>query len=182
MTNINSIIKSHNDSTLKRTKILNHPPEKTCNCRSQTCPLRGKCLSSAVVYKATVTYDNQTRSYIGSTGGTFKSRYRNHTKSFRHQKYENETELSKHIWDLKKKNIDHEIRWDIIKQSNTYKRKSGNCNLCLDEKLEIITNKNNNLNRRSELISKCRHHSPRPPDRNKPPPLRVVQSTQPSLA
>ena len=57
--------------------------------------------------------------------------------------------------------------------------KAESATYCLDEKLEIITNKNNNLNRRSELISKCRHHSPRPPDR-KQTPHRSVQYNQPS--
>ena len=112
---------------------------------------------------------------------TFKNRFRNHTKSFRHQKYETETDLSKYIRELKKKNIDDEIRWEIMKLSNTYKR-SRICNLCLDEKLEIITNRNSTLNSRRELITKCRHHSPRPPDRIKTPPLRAAQLKQPTLA
>ena len=43
-----SIIKSHNDRTLKKAETLNRPQEKTCNCRSQDCPLRGECLMSAV--------------------------------------------------------------------------------------------------------------------------------------
>ena len=183
MKNINSIIKSHNDSTLKKAENDNQPPPKTCNCRQKaSCPLRGNCLASAVVYKATVTHGNETRTYIGNTGGTFKERHRNHTKSFRHQKYENETELSKYIWELKKKNVEHVIKWDIMKKSNTFKRKSGICNLCLEEKLLIITNKDNSLNRRSELISKCRHHNPRPPERNKDPPLRAEHPSQTSLA
>ena len=183
MQNMNSIIKSHNDRTIKKAESTNEPAKKSCNCREKAnCPLSGNCLTPAVVYKATVTHGNQTRTYIGNTGGPFKERFRNHTKSFKHQKYENETELSKYVWDLKKKNMDHYIKWEILKKSNTYRRKSGNCNLCMEEKLAIITSKENILNRRSEVISKCRHHSPRPPDRNKDPPLRAEQPSQPSLA
>jgi hypothetical protein len=36
--------------------------------------------------------------YIGITAGDFKTRYRNHTKSFRHEEYKNNTELSKYVW------------------------------------------------------------------------------------
>ena len=118
----------------------------------KTCPLRGKCLSESIVYKATVTHDNENKVYFGLTGGTFKERYRNHTKSIRNKKYENETELSKYIWDLKKQGANYTLRWDIMKKSNTHKRKSGLCNLCLEEKFIIATHKNNMLNRRSELI------------------------------
>ena len=128
--------------------------------KKDNCPLRGDCLTSAVGYKATITHGGQSKTYIGNTGGTFKERYRNHTKSFRNQKYENETELSKYVWDLKKKNIDHSIKLDIMKKSNTHQRKSGTCNLCLEEKLMIITNKRNALNKRSEIILKCRHQTP----------------------
>ena len=185
MKNINSIIKSHNDRTLGKSKNANQTPTKACNCRSKSdCPLQGNCQASAVVYKATVTltHTNQMKTYIGNTGGAFKERYRNHTKSFRHQRYETETELSKYIWELKKSNKNYEIKWEIIKKSNTHKRKSGICNLCLDEKLAIITNKHDALNSRLELISKCRHHSPRPPDRIKAPPLRAEQPIEPTLA
>ena len=35
------------------------------------------------------------------TSNTFKERYRNHLKSFKHPQYSSETELSKHVWNLK---------------------------------------------------------------------------------
>ena len=55
------------------------------------------------IYKATVRHDNKEKSYYGLAGGTFKDRYRNHVKSTKHEKYKNETQLSKYIWNLKKK-------------------------------------------------------------------------------
>ena len=39
---------------------------------------------------------------LRASGGTFKDRYRNHVKSTKHDKYKNETQLSKYIWNLKK--------------------------------------------------------------------------------
>jgi hypothetical protein len=61
------------------------------------------CLTKDLVYQAEVkTKDNNDiKTYIGMTATTFKERYRNHKKSFNDIKYENETELSKHVWKLK---------------------------------------------------------------------------------
>ena len=135
----------------------------------EDCPLRGNCLTKSIVYKASVTHgqrDTITKVYFGLAGGTFKERFRNHTKSFRNEKYQNETELSKHIWDLKKKGEHYNLKWEIMKKSNLAMRRSGICNLCLEEKLIITIHKENSLNRRSELISTCRHKR----KKNKEPP------------
>ena len=87
------------------------------------------------------------------TSSTFKERYRNHIKSFTHKKYSNETELSKHIWHLKQNKTDFTIKWSIIKKSISYTGGSKRCNLCLEEKLNILKEKN----KRSEIISACQH-------------------------
>ena len=93
---------------------------------------------------------------MGLTGGTFKERYNNHTKSLKHKKYEKETELSKYIWDLKGQEIPYTIHWEIVRKSNCNMRQSGQCNLCLEEKLELLTIRNA-LKKRSEVVNKCRH-------------------------
>ena len=62
---------------------------KECNCREPNiCPLSGKCLTSEVVYQATVkTNDNkQPETYVGISSNNFKSRYNNHLSSFRNIK------------------------------------------------------------------------------------------------
>ena len=92
------------------------------------------------------------------TSSTFKERYRNHIKSFTHKKYSNETELSKHIWHLKQNKTDFTIKWSIIKKFISYTGRSKRCNLCLEEKLNILKEKDNCLlNKRSEIISACQH-------------------------
>ena len=84
--------------------------------------------------------------------------HRNHIKSFTHKKYSNETELSKHIWHLKQNKTDFTIKWSIIKRSISYTGGSKRCNLCLEEKLNILKEKDNCLlNKRSEIISACQH-------------------------
>ena len=104
----------HNKSVLNKTKeTADHtPPENECNCRIRNnCPLKGKCQTKGIVYQATVTNeDNNTKeTYVGLTEGTFKTRYRNHTSSFRNEKSKNATELSKHVWSLKESNALHSI-------------------------------------------------------------------------
>ena len=51
------------------------------------------------------------------------------------------------------------IKWSIIKTAPAYNNISKRCTLCLQEKLHIIEfpDQKNLLNRRSELVSKCRH-------------------------
>ena len=46
---------------------------------------------------------NTKQIYIGVTANDFKTRYTNHLKSLRNEKYKHETELSKHVWNLKKR-------------------------------------------------------------------------------
>ena len=55
---------------------------------------------SEVVYQATVTTGDEKETYVRLTATQFKARYRNHLMSFRHEKRRNETELSKHLWQL----------------------------------------------------------------------------------
>ena len=94
------------------------------------------------------------------TANPFKERYRNHTKSFKDKKYANETELSKYIQDLKEKKRVFTIKWEILKRAATYTIETRRCNLCLEEKLSILkADKRTLLNKRSELVSKCRHQN-----------------------
>ena len=67
------------------------------------------------------------------------------------------TELSKYVWELKNSGIEPSLTWDIIDRATAYKNGSKCCNLCLTEKYHIITSKLPLLNKRCELISKCRH-------------------------
>ena len=162
MNNVKSIITSHNTRIIRKSQPQDISAEN-CNCRNKhTCPLQNKCMSKDIVYKATILTGNtqDTKHYIGMTSNAFKERYRNHIKSFTHKKYSNETELSKHVWHLKQKKTDFTIKWSIIKKSISYTGGSKRCNLCLEEKISILKEKNNCLlNKRSEIVSACQHKS-----------------------
>ena len=126
------------------------------------CPLDNNCLITSVIYKANVTTDkdNTGKNYIGLTEGTFKQRYTQHNLTFRNRKYASRTELAKHIWKLKDNEENYKITWSIISSASAYNNISKRCNLCLTEKLHIIkADKARNLNKRTELISKCRHEN-----------------------
>ena len=152
-----TILKKHDkQNTTKRTN-----DSRLCNCRNHNqCPMQGNCLQANVVYKAEITTadNNETKTYIGVTANEFKIRFRNHTKSINNIKYQNETELSKYIWQLKRSNRPHKIKWGIIKKIPACKPGQRRCGLYFEEKLLILKGRNKNiLNKRSELFSKCRH-------------------------
>ena len=77
-------------------------------------------------------------------------------------KYAHSTALSKYVWDCKDKiKQTPEISWKIVKSAPEYTNTSERCVLCLEEKMAIITypDQEKLLNKRSELISKCRHQN-----------------------
>ena len=162
--NVASIIKAHNSSVLRSpaTPPAEHP-SRTCNCRQpDACPLAGNCLTSCVVYRATVHVSNSDPAddmyYIGLTERTFKERYTSHMSNFRLEKYAGATKLSKYVWDLKKKGKNYEVKWEVLRRAPAYSSTSKRCQLCTTEKLFIATaNQKTLLNKRSELISTCRH-------------------------
>jgi hypothetical protein len=59
MPNMRQIISSHNKSVMNNTSstpITSVLPAKNCNCRNKpACPLDGKCLTTGVIYQATIT-------------------------------------------------------------------------------------------------------------------------------
>ena len=162
--NIGAVISSHNRKILssKSSSEQEQTFTKNCNCRGGTevCPLKGKCQQNSVIYKASVQTENESYTYIGQAGQSFKERLNNHTKTFRNQKYENTTTLSKQIWKLKDDNKDFTVDWSILATAPTYHPSTKTCQLCNLEKTIIITSKNMNLlNKRSELLNKCRHRN-----------------------
>ena len=106
MPNMKNIINNHNNMIIKNNRT--NPPTPKCNCRIQnSCPLNGKCLTTELVYQATVTRNDnqQEETYIGLTENTFKTRYNGHTSSFSNEEKKNSTTLSQYIWSLKEKKI-----------------------------------------------------------------------------
>ena len=158
MPNMKKAITRHNIQVLKSEE---EPIQPGCNCSGVMgpCPLDGQCLVSGVVYRATVEDNNNNSStYTGLTSNTFKKRYYAHRSTFENEDHENPTTLSSHIWDLKNKNKNYNIKWSIIDRAKNFNPATKKCRLCLKEKYYIIFQPDGaTLNQRSELFSSCRH-------------------------
>ena len=156
--NMSRMIKSHNKKMINK----DVKESKSCNCRVKSeCPLNGQCQVTDIIYKCTVlSPDKPNKVYLGTAEGDFKKRFYNHRKSFNNEGSANDTTLSKYIWELKEtSNSSPTLVWSIAKKVPPYSNISKRCLLCLHEKLEIINypRPEELLNKRSELISKCRH-------------------------
>ena len=113
-----------------------------------------------MVYEATVKKASGDVRYLGVSETPFKERYYNHTKAFRNRRYEKDTELSKLIWELKDAEEEFSISWRIAASAAPLKSGSDKCDLCTTEKLLIIMAAPGSIiNKRDEIVSKCRHRN-----------------------
>ena len=133
-----------------------------CNCRTKhECPLDGKCRVENTAYKRIASVDGYpNKVYLGTVEGDFKQRFYNHQMSFNNEGHSTDTTLSRYVWEIKNKfKIRPSMERSIIKSVPAYSNISKKCQLCLQQKFEILNypNPNELLNKRSELISKCSH-------------------------
>ena len=159
--NMGKVISAHNSKLLERESNAN---EKTCSCsQGEVCPLDGNCFLRDIIYQATVTTNEDPPTedhYVGLTSTTFKERLGNHKSSFNHAKHEKRTELSKHIWKLKRKNIGYEVKFKLLDRAKPFSPVSGVCNLCLCEKFYINFHPEiSTINKKDEINGFCRHKS-----------------------
>ena len=160
MPNMGQIINAHNKKILKENK--NIEPGKKCNCKKVKCPIpdnKNSCRKDNVVYQAEVKTDKETKTYIGLTSMEFKQRWYKHRSDFLHKENKDSTRLSSYIWNLKDNNIKFEIKWNIIKKVNPIKNGDKICRLCTSEAKLIMKSKDNQLNKRTEMMNKCRHRN-----------------------
>ena len=155
MPSIKNVIQKHNSKIMEDPKPTN---SKTCSCPQKSdCPLNQNCLSECLVYNAAVN-TSTTKNYYGTCEKSFKERYNNHTSSFRNKSRQKSTELSNYIWELKENGENYTIDWLIAIKAHSYISGTRKCDLCLCEKLLIArVNSASLLNKRDELVSKCRH-------------------------
>ena len=170
--NISQIINNHNNEIIRdfqnqanNNNNNNDNKKIECNCKSRSdCPMNGFCNLDNVVYQAIIYPKedmNDRKSYIGISSTKWKIRYGNHKFSFSHEHLKNQTALSKYYWGLKNKGLTPDIQWSILKRSNTPKSFDSRYNLCLEEKMHILLfpEPSKLLNKRSELIARCRHRA-----------------------
>ena len=155
--NMSKIIKGHNN------KVTSKPrgERSKCNCRKKAeCPMEGNCQVNNVVYKCDVTRPLPKKMYLRLAEGEWKSRFCNHNLSSKHKRYSTKTTLSSYTWHLKSVSSETlNLKWSVLRCIPPYSNISNKCFLCLHEKLEIAFYQNQKelLNKRSELLCKCRH-------------------------
>ena len=159
MPNMKKAIAGHNFQVQKGEEEEAHQYGCNCTGRCGPCPLDGGCLVDSVVYRAKVADNNGVENtYTGLTSNTFKDRFYGHRSTFQNKDHPNPTTLSTHVWDLKDKNVDFNISWNIIDRGKDFNPTTKKCRLCLKEKYYIIFHPDGaTLNERSELFSTCRH-------------------------
>ena len=166
--NIDRIISAQNSRTLKKFLENKDEPQMSniypkCNCRdSSKCPLNGKCQYRNVVYLAELNIienPRYKRYYIGISKGPVKSRVSVHDRSFRNEKSDNRTRLSRKFWGLKHEKRTPWVKWSILTMASTPKNLKDVCQLCLEEKKNILmfSKQRYLLNKRNEMTSKCPH-------------------------
>ena len=146
-------------------KIINPPKDdiaRTCNCiRKHQCPLNEKCIINNVLYKASITPNEEnpkTKIYYGVCETAFKRRYANHKKAFNKIKCQTDTELSNEYWNVISANKTSSVSWEFLGTHKSYNQSFKRCLLCLNKKLAIALPKEfNMLNKGPEIMSKCRH-------------------------
>ena len=147
---------------IKKHATSQNPEERTCNCNGgiTNCPLQGQCLQKGLIYKASINSGTEEKTYIGQAGNTFKERFANHKSTFKSKKYENSTALSKYIWKMKENKTEFKLKWSKLASASSYQPSTRKCNLCNVEKTMILYSTDTNLlNKRSELMNKCRHRN-----------------------
>ena len=111
----------------------------------------------SVINQADVYAEDTVMTYYGLTENEFKTRCSKHKSSFR-DKNRNQTSLSSYIWKLKDREIPYVVDWSIKARGHPFSSGGRSCDLCLTEKLVILTaDQNTMLNKRDELLEACRH-------------------------
>ena len=159
--NIKSITNAHNRKILYRSPTIGR---RTCNCiNTSQFPLQQRYLSNNILYQANITplgENLETKVHYGICETTFQLRYANYKKSSSHRNCKSDTELSNKFWKIKDNKHNANITWEILGRGRhqAYNTNSKRCSLCLNEKLKIVLHRDNNmLNRRTEILNKCRH-------------------------
>ena len=95
--------------------------------------------------------------YLGLSEPEWKKRFYNHTHSFNDRDYA-KCEIAKEVWRIKDQGGNYQIRWEIVGHAPGYNPITRKCRLCTAEKLLIAEDPDPRLlNKRDELVSKCRH-------------------------
>ena len=95
--------------------------------------------------------------YIGLTENEFKTRFNLHKSSFNLERNRTLTTLSDHVWKLKNKNINFDIKWEVVKKVKPFAPTDKVCTLCLQEKLSILRSAPSLIKKKHDIFGHCMH-------------------------
>ena len=113
-----------------------------------------------VVYNCDVTRPLWIIVYLGLAEGEWKRRFYNNKLSFKYKRYSNKTTLLSYMLHLKIISSETpNLKWSVLRCIPPYSNISKKLLLCIYEELELVTYQNQKelLNKRSEILCKCRH-------------------------
>ena len=153
-------VAGHNSKILSEDRIVEEQPGCNCIGGLETCPVDGNCQATGVVYQASVKeiLTGKVETYTGATSRRFKDRLYEHRTDMNNEDGKTKTALSAHIWSLKEKGIEYEVKWKIKYRGPDYNPLTKKCRICLKEKHYIMYDRGGStLNKRSEVFNTCRH-------------------------
>ena len=130
-----------------------------CNCTRYDCEVEGRCLEKGLIYQCKVkqTETGTVESYIGLTETTFMERLTTHRSSINNEGYHRNS-FSSHVWDLKRRRVNFELKWRIIAKGKPYSPSTKLCDLCIKEIYYIMFEKNMaTLNKGNEFFGSFPH-------------------------
>ena len=93
---------------------------------------------------------------IGLTENEFKTRFNLHKSYFKLEHKRTSTTPSEHVWKLKNKNINFNIKWEVVKKVKPFAPSDKVRKLCLQEKLSMLRSAPS-LNKRSGAFALTSH-------------------------
>ena len=137
MKSMSKIIKRNNK------KVISKPREERPIAEKAECPVEGNCL----VNDSTRPFPKKVCLRLAER--EWKSCFYNHKLSFKHKIYSNKTTIGQ----------TPNLKWSVLRCVPPHSNISKKCLLCLYEKLEIFTYRNQKelMNKISELLCKCHH-------------------------
>ena len=116
----------------------------------------GDCLFINTNHQHSIYILNNQESSIGLTEKKFNTRFNLHKSSFKLENKRTSTTLSEHVWELKNKNMNFNIKWELVKKVKPFALSDKVCKHCLQEKLSIIRSAPS-LNKGIETFGHCIH-------------------------
>ena len=155
MNSMSKLIKGHNK------KVTSKPPDQRLkwNCRKKTeCPMEGNCQVNNIVYKCDVIKPFSKNVYLGLAERELKSRFYDYKLSYKHKRYSNKTTLSSYLGHLKSVSSETcNLKWSVLRCVPLYSYFKEMPLVLIWKAGNSYQNLKEQLNKRSELICKCRH-------------------------